>query len=527
MSTPFITQQQLVSTVDIPEDDTYGGLRIIRVNSEAEARDNFENRRYRFQHELEKRHVIRGMLCLKGGEGGYRICLALHPSLRQFTDIVRYNPSDPPRTVDYEAIGMRTAHEKTQSDFKGAKASNRADFRRYILEAILGERVAYLPTVTGWQSVEEFEEDPQPIFVAFDEANPAALYGEVYLPKRPIMQADGQTQTAALFEAAQSGAALKNGALDTFYVTLEVELNVSVDAAAQSFADRNGRGTKKNANLVSTYDTSSALSKLRNQAVKGTIFEGRVADGRSTGATLTAVQNIVDASTLEQMLLNVISHGNRKREQLKHHHIPFVLPYCREFLKLLEDQFGDAWVDTTKPGTDKADTKTDTYRRLYVHGWAFALKALALAYNQVRRDKLGPIMDVMVEEQTTDHDTTEDLEKKFSEAMAKMESPAPVISFDQFKQRLAMIDWRRDRRHWIQITGFLQEKNGKKKTVTLKTTGETVISAAASNTPAHISQVENKILSETWEDLTKHESEPLDGKDQTEAVDENETEALK
>jgi hypothetical protein len=500
VSTPFITQQKLISTDDIPEDPAYGGLRILRVATDDEARDNFENHRYRFQHETEKRHVMRGMLCLKGAEEGYRICVSIHPSLRQFTDIVRYNPSDPPPAVDYEAIGMRAAHEKTQSDFKGAKAANRGDFRRYILEAVRGERVAYLPTVTGWQSLEEFEEDPQPIFVTFDEANPAALYGEIYLPKRPIMQADGQTQTAALFEAAQSGVAIKNGALDTFFVTLEVELKVGVDAAAQSFADRNGRGTKKNANLVATYDTSSALSKLRNMAIKGTIFEGRVADGRSTGATVTAVQNIVDASTLEQMLLNVISHGNRKREQLKHHHIPFVLPYCREFLQMLEDQFGDAWRDTSQ---------ADTYRRLYVHGWAFALKALALAYNQARRDKLGPIMEVMVQEQTTDHDTIEDLEKKFSEAVAQQVPPPPAITFDELKQRLAQIDWRRDRVHWIQITGFLQDKDGKKKTVTLKSTGEVVVAAAASNTPAHISQVENKILSATWRELTNHTSEPL------------------
>ena len=500
MSIPFISQQTLINTSEIPEDQTYGGLRIVRTNSNEKARENFENRRYRFQHESEKRHSIRGTLCLKGAEGGYRICLSLHPSLLQFTDIVKYNPSDPPRAVDYEAIGMRAAHDKTQSDFKGAKATNRADFRRYIIEAINGERIAYLPAVTGWQSIEEFEEDPQPIFVAFDEANPAALYGDIYLPKRPVMQADGQTQTAALFEAAQSGVAIKKNALNTFYVTLEVELKVGVEEAAQSFADRNGRGTKKNTNLVATYDSSSALSKLRNGAVRGTVFEGRVADGRSTGATLTAVQNIVDASTLEQMLLNVISHGNRKREHLKHHHVQFVLPYCREFLELLDEQFGDTWRDTKQ---------SDTYRRLYVHGWAFALKALALAYNQVRRDELGPIMDAMAHEKATDHETVEDLEASFQDLIAEQPPQSSTISLDEFKDRLAAIDWRRDRRHWIQITGFLQEKTGTKKTVKLKTTGEIVVAAAASNTPAHISQVENKILSDTWADLTNHASEPL------------------
>ncbi|MGA5203408.1 DNA sulfur modification protein DndB [Streptomyces variegatus] len=501
MSTPFITQQKLIDTEGIPEDEKYGGLRILRVNSDAEARDNFDQHRYRFQHEGEKRHAIRGTLCLKGAAGGYRICATLHPSLRQFTDLVRYNPSDPPRTVDFEAMGMRNAHLKTQSDFKGAKSNNRSDFCRYILEAVRGERIAYLPTVTGWQSVEAFEEDPQPIFVAFDEANPAAMYGELYLPKRPIMQADGQTQTAALFEAAQNRLVLQGGALDTFFVTLEVELKVDVDAAAQSFADRNGRGTKKNTNLVATFDTSSALAKLRNQAVKGTIFEGRVADGRSTGATLTAVQKIVDASTLEQMLLNVISHGNRKREHIKHHHIEAVLPYCREFLQTLEEQFGDAWSDTKQ---------ADTYRRLYVHGWAFALKALALAYNQVRRDKLGPIMDAMQKETATGDDTAEQLVKRFTEIIAEQSAPAPAVSFDEFKRRLTAIDWRRDRRQWIRITGFLQDKNGTKKTVKLKSTGETVVAAAASNTPAHIAQVENKILSDTWTELTRAESEPID-----------------
>ncbi|MCG8915385.1 hypothetical protein L6E12_06240 [Actinokineospora sp. PR83] len=501
MNTPFISQKKLINTEEIAEDAKFGGLRILRVSSDPEVRDNFDQHRYRFQHEGEKRHVIRGTLCLKGAEEGYRICVTVHPSLRQFTDLVRYNPSDPPRAVDYEAIGMKAAHVKTQSDFKGAKANNRGDFRRYILEAVRGERIAYLPTVTGWQSVEEFEEDPQPIFVAFDEANPAALYGEIYLPKRPIMQADGQTQTAALFEAAQNRLVIQGGALDTFFVTLEIELKVSVEAAAQSFADRNGRGTKKNTNLVATFDTSSALAKLRNKAIKGTIFEERVADGRSTGATLTAVQNIIDASTLEQILLNVISHGNRKREHIKHHHVEAVLPYCREFLQMLEDQFGDAWRDTKQP---------DTYRRLYVHGWAFALKALALAYNQVRRDKLGPIMEAMQKETATGDDTTEQLEKRFAEIVAEQSAPTPIISFDEFKQRLAAVDWRRDRRHWIRITGYLQDKNGTKKTATLKSTGEIVVAAAASNTPAHIGQVENKILSATWTDLISHESEPLD-----------------
>jgi hypothetical protein len=129
---------------------------------------------------------------------------------------------------------MKEAHEKTQSDFKGQKANNKELFKNYLLQGIKGERKLYLPTISGWQSVTVF---PKTVFIAFDEGDPNALYGHLYLPKSPIMQADGQTQTAALFAVAHSKYAVTNGALDKVSLTLEIELNVGESQAGRNFAE--------------------------------------------------------------------------------------------------------------------------------------------------------------------------------------------------------------------------------------------------------------------------------------------------
>lgn len=104
--------------------------------------------------------------------------------------------------------------------------------------------------------------------------------------------------------------------------------------------------------------------------MEGTIFEYRLADGRNGGTGETATKAIVDLSTMEQMLLNVISCGKHKSEQFKHHYIPHFLPYAQEFLNMLEELFAKDWIE--EPPSDK-----DPFRRLYVHGWPFCLKALA------------------------------------------------------------------------------------------------------------------------------------------------------
>ena len=142
---------------------------------------------------------------------------------------------------------MSDAHRRTQADFKGAKSKNRSDYMDYLMEGIGETRVLNLPIISGWQSSTVFE---KAIFVAYDTNNPDILYGKLYLPKSPIMQSDGQTQTAALFGLSKNQEAVDKGALKSIVVTLEVDLNVDDDQAGQSFADRNGRGSKKNKNLV-------------------------------------------------------------------------------------------------------------------------------------------------------------------------------------------------------------------------------------------------------------------------------------
>ena len=435
MSYPVIPRTTYIPTVSVPQDPLFGGLRIVRCQTDDEAREHYAASRYEFQAEHAKRHVIHGVvLGVKGDRNRYRITAMTHPTLRQFTDIVRYDPSDPP-LEDYEAMDMNEAHQQTQQDFKGAKKENLANFKQYLLEAILGERIAYLPTVSGWQSSTAFGDT---IFVAFDEQNDKALYGTLYLPKKPVMQSDGQTQTAALFQAAKTGLAIKEKALDSFGLTLEIELNVKRDEAGQSFADRNGRGSKKNKNLVAQLDNSSAVAQVRRQALAGTIFERRLADGRSGGATETATASIVDLSTMEQMLLNVMSRGTKKPEHIKHYHVRHFLPFCREFLVLLQDTFGPEWPQDTPKDSEP-------FRRIYVHGWAFALKALALAYYDSKRDKLGPLAGAIAVNPKDEHATAAEAEDAYKARVAGIEPEAAKISYDELKDRIRSIDWHRYR----------------------------------------------------------------------------------
>jgi uncharacterized protein YfeS len=495
MSIPVIPRTSYIRTEDIPPDPLFGGMRIVRCQTDEAALENYRAGTYEFQTEQAKRHVIHGaVLGLKGSPGGYRVTAMTHPSLRQFTDIVRYDPSDPP-LEDYEAIGMNEAHQQTQQDFKGAKKENLADFKQYLIEAILTERTAYLPPVSGWQSSAAFGDT---IFVAFDEQNERALYGTLYLPKKPVMQSDGQTQTAALFQAARTGLAIKKDVLDSFGVTLEIELNVTPDQAGQSFADRNGRGSKKNKNLVAQLDISSALAQLRRRALTGTIFEHRLADGRSGGTSETATGSIMDLSTLEQILLNVMTRGNRKPEHIKHYHVEHFAPYCREFLLLLQDMFGDQWPQETPKDREP-------FRRIYIHGWPFAMKGLALAYHDCNRDKIGPLAGA-IGSPKDEHATPEEAEKAFLDRVALIEAEPARIPFDDFKERLREIDWHRYRQHWIKLLGHKVDKDGNTKVREIKDPSapggkRTIVEGQAQNTAGTINIVVNKILSDSWKDL--------------------------
>src|SRR5687768_10389724 len=133
MTLPLIPQTKLIPDSDVPADKNFGNLRIVRYQTDAAARDAYSANQYEFQHEQAKRHVINGaILSLKGASPHYRITAMMHPTLRQFTDIVKYDPAAPP-LEDFEALGMQEAHAQTQQDFKGAKKDNLANFKQYLV----------------------------------------------------------------------------------------------------------------------------------------------------------------------------------------------------------------------------------------------------------------------------------------------------------------------------------------------------------------------------------------------------------
>nr|WP_180205473.1 hypothetical protein [Pseudomonas sp. SbOxS1]NYU05579.1 hypothetical protein [Pseudomonas sp. SbOxS1] len=485
--------KKVILTNSIPKDGEYQGLRIVRAQSNSDDLDAFERSAYEFQSPTSNYIRLHATLSRKGfvsDSGQWRILVTAHPTLSVFVEMVRYDPSNPPPD-NYDALRMTEMHERTQSDFKGQKAQNKIDFRDYILEGIRGDRPLYLPTISGWQSSVVFD---QTVFVALDETNPNSLYGIIYLPKSPLMQSDGQTQTAALFSVANSKDAVDVGALENLVVTLEVELNMDERKAGQSFADRNGRGSKKNKNLVISLDTSSALSELRVSAIAGTIFESRLATGRNTSTSETATKCLVDLSTMEQILLNVVSEGRLKTEHFKHFHVKHFLPFAKDFIAILEQNFGPAWLEETP-----ADS--DPFRKLYVHGWPFALKALAIAYHRSRIDEIGPLVSAIGAK-----DAGKTVEEAYNSQVNSLKAnwdKKPTLSVSELKDRISKIDWLRYRAHWITITGYKQDKNGQPRRIKLKSTkGVEVAMAQAQNTASVIGLVANKIASQTWSDLT-------------------------
>ncbi|WP_460318386.1 hypothetical protein [Pseudomonas ogarae] len=484
--------QKVVLTKSIQKDDSYQGLRIVRAQTNPADLATFEKSGYEFQSPTASYIKIHGTLSRKGvisADAPWRILVTVHPTLSVFVDMVRYDPSNPPPD-NYDALKMREMHERTQSDFKGQKAQNKIDFRDYILEGIRGDRPLYLPTISGWQSSQVFD---QTIFVALDESNPNCLYGIIYLPKSPLMQSDGQTQTAALFSVANSKDAVESRALENLVVTLEIELNMDERKAGQSFADRNGRGSKKNKNLVISLDTSSALSELRVNALAGTIFESRLGTGRDTSTSEKSTKYLVDLSTMEQMLLNVVSEGKLKTEHFKHFHVNRFLPFARDFIEMLEHSFGDYWEEQV-PATK------DPFRKIYVHGWPFALKALAIAYHRTRIDEIGPLLGAIGSK-----DAGLTVEEAYNAQVKYLKQNwdrNPVITATELRSRVSEIDWLRYRAHWVKITGHKQDKDGNARRVKLKSTnGVEVVVSQAQNTASVIGVVANKILSPTWEEL--------------------------
>ena len=294
---------QLIKNNQIPTEEKFGGLKILNLNDK-EVNSNYTNRKYEYLHNLNQFNEMIGILSVLGNtakDSRRRVVFNAILNLKDFVQIIKYDPSADP-IDDFMALGMHQSHARTQSDFKGAKAKNKNNYVQYLMEGVQELRTIYLPPISGWQSEVSFQDT---IFEAFDVSNKDFYYGKIYLPKHPIMQSDGQTQTAALFGLAGNKEAVSKNALNSITISLEIELNLNEDKAGQSFADRNGRGSKKNANLVKSMDISAALSELRNKSIKDTVFEGRLSDGRSGPGNIseTSVINIVDLSTLEQMIL--------------------------------------------------------------------------------------------------------------------------------------------------------------------------------------------------------------------------------
>jgi len=292
--------REIIKNLDIPENEKFLGLKFLDYNIQ-EIRANFDDKRYEFLIS-DEHHKVVGQLSLKGNvnnDGGKRLSIISALNLRNFTSVVKYDPANPP-IENYDAFNMDQAHEKTQSDFKGAKNTNKQDFTNYLLEGMRGERDIHLPVISGWQSDEVFCDA---IFVAYHQVDVNTVYGCLYLPKKPVMQSDGQTQTAALFALANNKEGQELGALESLVITLEIELNVDNVKAGQAFADRNGRGSKKNKNLVISLDNAAPLSKLRAQTLKDTLFDGRIANDGTAGIPVTQQENIFNFPILNRKII--------------------------------------------------------------------------------------------------------------------------------------------------------------------------------------------------------------------------------
>ena len=289
-----------------------------------------------------------------------------------------------------------------------------------------------------------------------------------------------------------------------FRVKLEVEFGMTPSEAGQGFADRNGRGVRKDRNLVADLTSVGGGAKVMKSAIPGTIFEGRTFNGRGQGISETSTKMIIDLATLEQVVLNACTYGKAKPEHIKDIHVQTYLPIVRDFLGMLERVFGSSWPENTPAGQD-------SYRKLYVHGWSFAFKALARAYFRTHIDELGPLADALRVDDldTVDADSEADWKKRaaaLAEADKKKpegqpEECVPPITPAEFEKRLSEIDWVRHRKHWVDITGFTRNGSDGKPNIETLADGTQVIRAKAPTQREVISGIEGTILGSDWTKL--------------------------
>jgi hypothetical protein len=497
MAVPTLKKPQLIKLERFPVDRRFK-LRLARADEDQKLFAAFEAGHLEVQMGGWTKHYA--TLTLVGSKTRPRSVASLSLDLRQFDEVVRYNPADPP--LDYTgAKTFQKYNEKTQSDFAGAKKRNLIDYTMYGIEALRGERKANLPEINGWCDVDTSERS---LFVVLHSPDPDVFYGALFLPSLdPIMQSDGQTQTAMLFELVKTN--FGRGKEADFRVKLEVEFGLTPDDAGQAFADRNGRGVKKNRNLINDLTSIGGLAAIMPAAIKGTIFEHRIYRGRGRDTVNeTTTKLILDLATLEQIVLNVCTHGSAKGEHMKDIHVDTFTPYVRDFLLMLEKVFASDWPAETPKGQDP-------YRKLYVHGWSFCFKALARAYHRTRIDELGPLADALQADslEALDVDTEKDWKERAQKLAAEDQARPkkerryePPITPTSFERRLMQVDWVRHRKHWVEITSFTRDSdNGRPNTKRLAD-GTEVVKAKAPTQQEVIAGIEGTLLGPDWKKLT-------------------------
>ena len=112
---------KLLPDAAIAPDSHFMGLKVVHYQSNDKDRARYDANGYEFQFAIGTHHVVPGTtIALKGSPLHYRLTATMHLTLKEFTSVVHYDPSEPPEE-DYEALGMRAAHEQTQQISKAPR----------------------------------------------------------------------------------------------------------------------------------------------------------------------------------------------------------------------------------------------------------------------------------------------------------------------------------------------------------------------------------------------------------------------
>ncbi|MDM1328909.1 hypothetical protein [Acinetobacter indicus] len=198
------------------------------------------------------------------------------------------------------------------------------------------------------------------------------------------------------------------------------------------------------------------------------------------------------------MLTFAVTGTKIKSEKFKHYQIKYFQPYANEFIHLLETCFGHQWLEKTPPNSEP-------FRKIYIHAWPFALKAIAMVYFQSRIHELTPLVNAMgaKDKLLTDVEAYEQTVEELRNKQKIEKLPTPKITYPELEHRLQKIDWLRYRKHWVQITGA-KMKDGVPKKVKLTGIREKVL-GQTQNTATMISSVSSAILAPNWSLLASEE----------------------